>query len=75
MIVNIYDDKKSYIHLIYGFIANIHLPLFTSIYILYQLIDHILSKESEKDFKGDFIEYLIPVAIVTITKEVMLWFV
>ena len=62
MTIVVFDDWKSYIHVLVG-IVTWFFPLLLFIYITYEVVEYLYKKrkgrESFKQFVGDFIEFYI----------------
>lgn len=59
MLINVFDDKKSFVHTIAGAVSYFY-PIVFVFFIFYEVIEHIYlaGKEKEANFLGDIVEYL-----------------
>jgi len=72
MMLNVFDDKKSFGHTIAG-AASYFLPVLFIVFIFYEIIEHIYlaGREKEANFLGDVVEFLFGLGAVTLYVRVL----
>lgn len=72
MMLNVFDDKKSFGHTIAG-AASYFLPVIFIVFIFYEIIEHIhlAGKEKEANFLGDIVEYLFGLGWATLVVKIL----
>jgi|Deesub1362B_J571_1020462.scaffolds.fasta_scaffold01205_8 hypothetical protein len=72
MILNVFDDKKSFGHTIAGAVS-FFAPVVFIVFIFYEIIEHIYlaGKEKPANFLGDVVEYLFGLGAITLIVKVL----
>jgi len=72
MMLNVFDDKKSFGHTIAG-AASFFIPVLFIVFIFYEIIEHVhlAGKEEEANFLGDVVEFLFGLGCVTLVVRIL----
>jgi len=72
MLLEVFDDKSSIVHLICGILSYFWLSVFV-IFIFYEIVEHIYKHRQEKEanFLGDIVEFLFGLGAITLTLKAL----